>query len=241
MIKKAVIVAAGLSSRLYPLTLDQPKGLLPIHDEAILSRSISMLKKHGIAEIAIVVGYKKEKIMNTLGADLSYIFNPFYQHCNNMGSLWFAKQFINDEPFVYLHGDIVYDEQILELSLEEFYDRDEVMHLVTDFSHVDEEAMKVRIDANSRLIESNKDIPLDESAGEWTGIAYIRDAAAVFRYIEDVLSEEGLDFYDTHAFTKMAQNNYAIYCSSTRDLPWIEIDFLSDYEKAKDMFKHEIL
>lgn len=90
---KAIIVAAGLGSRLGDLTKDIPKSLLKIGKDTIIERNINTLKKNGIEDIGIVVGYKKEKIMELLGDGYTYIFNPFYENTNNMASLWFAKIF----------------------------------------------------------------------------------------------------------------------------------------------------
>src|SRR5690554_3214630 len=108
MVRKAVIVAAGLSSRLYLLTFDKPKALLPVKGESLLLRSIEMLRRNGVTEIAVVTGYKREMISQALGGKVKTIPNPFFSQCNNMGSLWFAKDFIGNDPFVYLHGDLIF-------------------------------------------------------------------------------------------------------------------------------------
>lgn len=239
MIKKAVIVAAGLSSRLYPLTLEKPKGLLPINEQPLLMRSVEILKANGIEDISIVVGYRNDMIKQVLGDTVNYIVNPFYKLCNNMGSLWFAKTFIHDEPFIYLHGDIVYDEKILTNALVEGYGRNNHIELVTHFGPSDEEAMKVRIDKDNLLIESNKSIRLDDSAGEWIGIAVIKESRMLFQYMEELLLNENYQDYDTLAFSKMAYDGFRIFCSSTYGMKWIEIDFLEDYERAKRMFSIE--
>lgn len=233
--KKAVIVAAGLSSRLYPLTKKTPKGLLPIGNQGLLERSINILRKHGIEEIAIVVGFEKEQIMQKFGNTVTYISNPFYKHCNNMGSLWFAKDFIKDGPFVHLHGDIIYTEKLFSQAFEHFCNNNNDMELVTDYFYSDEESMKVRITKDSYLIESNKQIPLDQSGGEWIGITFIRNSKALFDCFETIMFNEGLDFYDTHGFTQMAKK-LKIYCSSTSKESWMEIDFLEDYKKAQEIF-----
>ncbi len=236
-IKKAVIVAAGLSSRLYPLTLDKPKGLLEINDTALLKRSISQLNSIGITDISIVVGYKDSLIRNLLGPNLTYIYNPFFKHCNNLGSLWFAKSFINQEPFIYLHGDIIYDAAILEAGLTNFYKKQHDIHLLVDYGRTDEEAMKVTCNQNQFLIESNKDIQIEKAAGEWIGIALVKNTPLFFNYIDQVLVNDNLNAYDTYAMTIMAKDSYNIYCDKTPNSNWKEIDFLKDYEDAKQLFK----
>lgn len=238
IINKAVIVAAGLSSRLYPLTIKKPKVMLEINGKEILKRSIDILKMSGVEEIAIIVGYKKDMIIDSIGKDVTYIFNPFYKHCNNMGSLWFARHFIRDDNFIYLHGDIIYHEDILRINLQHFLKNNNDIELVTDFNKTDKEAMKVKANSDNYLIESDKSIPLDEANGEWIGVAFINsETQDIFNYIEQILFEDDLNHYDTYAFTKMAKEGYKIFCSSTHNLPWVEIDYVEDYEKAKEIFR----
>ena len=237
LIKKAVIVAAGLSSRLYPLTLEKPKSLLELNDDPILIRNISLLNKYGIDEITIVVGYRKEMIINKVGKKASFIFNPFYKFCNNMGSLWFAKNHLNNEPFYYLHSDLVYTDLLLNNFIKDTKDSQSAIDLAVDFKETNDEAMKVKTTKNNLLIESSKEISLDESDGEWIGLARINQSNDVFKYIEEALANEQYQVYDTFAFSNMAKDGYEIKCIKTNEEPWIGIDFLEDYKKAKELFK----
>ena len=234
---KAVIVAAGLSSRLYPLTAETPKALLPIGNEPMLTRSIRILRKCGVSQVAVVVGFRGSMIGGLLtDQEVELISNPFYRHCNNMGSLFTARHFIGDDPAVYLHGDLVFTEAMLRQFLDAVGDSGgSCLDLLTDFGHVDEEAMKVRVDSANRLIESNKAIPLDAAAGEWTGIAVIHRAGIVFDEIERHLMNGGLTDYDTAAFTMLAAR-HEVRCIAANDDPWKEIDTLEDLEAARAAF-----
>lgn len=240
MIKKAVIVAAGLSSRLYPLTKDKPKGLLPIYGTTILERSVRILRNIGISEIAIVVGYLKEKMVETFGDSVTYIENINYEQTNNMYSLNLAKDFVNNESFLYLHGDIVYAEQDISAFVSQqgasLYDAS----LLVGYGEVDEESMKVRVTNGQLLIESNKLIPIQESAGEWIGVAAFSNSEAVFSEMQNLISSGHEKDYDTLALTSLAKKDYTVLCYPTTG-PWIEIDFASDYERAKVLFSHEDL
>lgn len=234
--KKAVMVAAGLSSRLYPLTETKPKCLLEIGGTTIVERNVALLNKYGFEEIVIVTGYLNEKIEGTVGGSCKFIYNPYYKYCNNMGSLFCARDEVGNEPFLYMHGDIVFTEQLLQQFLQESKAEEASLTLAVDFKETDEEAMKVKVTEQQHLISSNKEIPADESAGEWTGLAIIKDPESVFEEIEAILKQELLTVYDTHAFTAMASKGYQIKCLSTKNQPWIEIDFIEDYNLAKRMF-----
>lgn len=236
--KTAVIVAAGLSSRLYPLTEHTPKCLLPLGNEKILERNLRILKANGIEKIIIVTGYKKQLIEEVVQNCATTIFNPYYKYCNNMGSLYAAKQALDNEPFLYLHGDVVFTEQLIADFIANI-DATNTIDLAVDFKPTDEEAMKVRVNADHQLIESNKEIPVHESAGEWIGLAAINNPQVVFDYIEQALVEEHLTVYDTFAFSKLAKDGYSIQCKPIHGENWVEIDFLEDYNNAKEMFANE--
>jgi len=231
--KKAVIVAAGKSSRLYPLTKTTPKGLLEINGRSLLTRSVDALRERGVDEIAVVVGYLSDSITRAMGGMVESITNPFYAQCNNMGSLWFARDFIGGEPFIYLHSDLLYDPQILDIGLDQMKASDCDMNLLTDYGPVDEEAMKVRVTETNHLICSSKEIPLDEGQGEWTGIAFIRKSKDMFDAVEKWMMAGKLNDYDTAAFSEMAASGSRILCGDITGNAWIEIDTHEDLAAAQ--------
>ena len=97
--------------------------------------------------------------------------------------------------------------------------------------------MKVIVTEKNYLIKSDKNISRDKAGGEWIGIAYVKKPEDLFKYVEKVLFENGLNNYDSYAFTKMVEEGNKIYCSSTNNFPWIEVDFMEDLVKARKMFK----
>ncbi len=237
--RKAVIVAAGLSSRLYPLTESSPKPLLKIGSETLLGRSLRLLRKVGVESTSVVVGYKADLIRAEAGERAEYIANPFFRHCNNMGSLWMSRQFVGADPFMYLHGDLIYDERMLESFVSAAAGSDALMDLLVDFGDTDDEAMKVQLDDSGRLIASSKSILPDKAAGEWTGIAVVRESDRVFDAIERHMMVSGLNDYDTAAFTALASEGSTIRCFSTQGMSWSEIDDLADLENARARFAPE--
>lgn len=236
MIQKAVIVAAGLATRLHPLTLDCPKSLLSISGESLLARSVRLLRENGIADIGVVIGYRAAMIADALGSEITCIPNPFYRHCNNMGSLWMARDFVGDDPFAYLHGDLIYGERLLGDFLKNCAASRASVDLLTSFGPVDEEAMKVRTERNGRLIESSKGIPAGDAQGEWTGIAVIHRPPALFGALERHLVTKSLTDYDTAAFTTMAAAGEEVRCLPSGGELWKEIDTVDDWESARIQF-----
>lgn len=230
---KVVIVAAGKSSRMYPLTLNTPKSLLELNDLTIIEHSIKNLRKNGMKEICVVTGYLKEQFFKVLKNKVTFVFNPFYKITNNMASLWFAGDFVKNNEFLYLHGDLVYHPDLIKKCLEK---KGEGV-LVVDKKECDKEDMKVKV-KNGLIIESSKEIPLSKAYGEWIGIAKFSKKInkILFEKMGNLIERGKINVYDTYAFTQLVKEGIKINFIKTEGLPWVEVDFIKEYEKAKDTF-----
>jgi choline kinase len=235
--RTAVIVAAGQATRLRPLTDHTPKCLLPIAGEPMLLRATRLLREAGIERVAVVVGYRQDQVRAAIGDRAECIVNPFYPLCNNMGSLWFARAFVGDAPFVHLHGDVVFDPKILASGLERASRADDDIQLVTDFSPCDAEAMKVQANADGLIVDVSKEVPLDAAAGEWIGMSLVKSSRRFFDAMEERLLDGDHMKYDATALVQLAKEGAKIRCVPTEGRPWREIDFVTDYEAARRLFE----
>ena len=112
--KRAVIMAAGFGSRLMPVTKETPKPLIKVNGVRMIDSVIKSLHKNGITEIYIVVGYLKEKfdVLKKEYSGIELIENPYYDTCNNISSLYSAREHL--ENSVILDGDqIIYNDDVL--------------------------------------------------------------------------------------------------------------------------------
>ena len=107
-------MAAGIGSRLQPLTLSIPKPLIKVNGVRMIDTVIKALHKNGINEIYVVVGHLKEQFYEWAeGKDITLIENPCYDTCNNISSLYAARMHLEDS--IILDGDqIIYHDKILE-------------------------------------------------------------------------------------------------------------------------------
>lgn len=96
-VENAIIMAAGLSSRFAPLSYEKPKALITVKGEVLIERQIRQLHEAGIKDVAIVVGYKKEKFEYLKEKfQVELIENPEYATRNNNGSIYVARKRIGN-------------------------------------------------------------------------------------------------------------------------------------------------
>lgn len=112
--ERAVIMAAGFGSRLMPVTKETPKPLIKVNGVRMIDSVIKALHKNGVNEIYIVVGYLKEKfdVLKREYSGIELIENPYYDTCNNISSLYVAREHL--ENSLILDGDqIIYNDDVL--------------------------------------------------------------------------------------------------------------------------------
>ena len=113
-VKRAVIMAAGKGLRLNPYTNSIPKPLLPICGKRMIDTIIDSLIQQGIFEIYAVVGYQKEKFKSLAEQypHVRLIENPYYESCNNISSLFVARDYLQNS--IIIDGDqIIHNPTIL--------------------------------------------------------------------------------------------------------------------------------
>ena len=118
-VRRAIIMAAGIGKRMQPLTLQKPKPLIAVNGKVMIESIIEGLKQNGINEIHIVVGYLKEQFryLTEKYDDVDLIENPYYDTCNNISSLYVAREYLGD--CIILDGDqIINNTDILKPEFE---------------------------------------------------------------------------------------------------------------------------
>ena len=242
---KAIILAAGTASRLRPLTEHTPKSLLNIGERPLLQRSMDALIQNGVKDFVIVTGYLHEQIeqfvSKTYGESInvSFIHNSVYDSTNNIYSLWLARPEAEDEDFLLLDSDLLYDPRIVTKVLES--DADNVLTLIQH--ELGEEEMKVVVGENGAIKEISKTCNPADAAGESLGIEKIGKgySQALFAELDKMMNQEHLEnkFYEL-AFERLIPKGHTYKVIDVTEYFSCELDTVEDFENAKERIPKEL-
>lgn len=236
---KAVILAAGIASRLRPLTDTMPKCLLQIGQRCLLQRAFDGLIANGIHEFVIVTGYRHEQIETFLSAHypdlkITYIYNEVYASTNNIYSLWLTRPEADGQEILLLDSDILFDPQIVTRVLAS--EKPDVLAL--NNHPLSEEEIKVIVDEQGNVKEISKVCSIEQSIGESIGIEKMSAAytSALFGELEQMIEKEGLDniFYE-RAFERLIPQGHTFGVMDTTDLYSVELDTVDDFRQAQKL------
>jgi len=243
-VPKCVVLAAGSSTRLRPLTDSKPKCLLEVGGKALLERTIENVLAVGIEEIAIVVGYRAEMIRAFMKLQfplqkIHFILNPNYASTNNAYSLFLARQFMEDgnekvnDTLLLLDSDILFSSNLLPYLLSA---KGKNKIAVRVSGEHNEEEIRVKVNGNGNIILIGKKTPLAETYGESIGVEIFSTRAAdkLFMILDQrVRNGEGRNEFYEMTFQKMIEEGITLKAVDVSPFPAIEIDTLEDLRLAE--------
>ena len=224
---KAVILAAGQGTRIRSVHGEHPKCLIEVDNATILDHQLKTLSMAGINDVAIVVGYEKEQIINhVMSRKLSdiqrihFIENPAFAITNNIYSLWLALEWVHGDSFIVLNADVIFDPEILDVAVRPHAP----ISMIVDPLWRDE-TMKVVI-LDDHVIRMSKNISREEFSGTYIGITVFSKAIQdrFFRKMEDVIAAGRVNEFFNVVVSELANEGVPVGYTSTDGLPWAEID-----------------
>lgn len=238
-VMKALILAAGLGTRLAPITNDRPKSLVPVNGKPILLKQIENLKENGIEDIIIVSGYKAdilEKNVHDKYPNIKIIESVDYANTNNMYSAYLARQELNKQKFLMMNADVFFDASVISELLD--YEADNA--IVTDIGHYLDESMKV-VEKNGRIIKISKEITREEALGASIDVYKFSEEGAVAFFnkcAEYIESKKELKLWSEVALNDILDEVFFEACPLQGR--WLEIDNHEDLAAAEKLFGEEL-
>ncbi len=238
MIDSAVILAAGLGSRLKERTKLKPKGFLLLDGISLIERSIQNLHKCGIKNIYIGTGYLSayyEELAQKYEG-ITCIKSDKFETTSSMYTLYNMRDIIRDD-FLLLESDLLYEVKALKLLLED--SRDDIILSSGETNSNDE--VYIQKDKNSDLQKMSKNIDdLEYVSGELVGISKVslnRYTQMNTIFASCMVNNPKIDY--EYIMVQSSQEN-PYYVKNSEDLVWCEIDDASHLKRAQTLILPKI-
>lgn len=232
--KHAVILAAGMGTRLRAEHSGKPKGFLELDGRPIIEDSIARLERAGISDIVIVTGYAAEfydQLALQRDGLIRTVHNPEYANSGSMYSLYCARELIDDD-FLLLESDLVYESRALEVLIAGEWS-DAV--LLSGPTHAGDEVYVETADGMLVAMSKERGELGPNVAGELVGISRIsRGLFAIMKHLAADAFEQSLHYaYETDCLVAAAAG-WQIACPVVADLAWGEIDDPAHLQRVRD-------
>ena len=243
---KALIIAAGLGSRLKKHTKNLPKCMLDFGGKTLLQRQLDSYKKCGIKDISIIRGYKKEKI-NYKG--IKYFENNDYKNNNILNSIFYAEKVINGNIII-SYSDILFDPSVVERTLDSNHDISVIVDIdwrgyyVGRKDHPISEAENVIFNSNNEVQKIGKiNKGSEEIHGEFIGMIKLSNRGTEifkehFNRLKKIYWNKPFQraktfqkAYLTDFIQELVDIGIKVHCVIIES-GWKEIDTVEDYKKA---------
>ena len=243
---KALIIAAGLGSRLKGHTEHTPKCMLDFGGKTLLERQLSSYKENEITDISLVRGYKKQKINYK---NIKYFDNDDYENNNILNSIFYAEEVINGNIII-SYSDILFEPFIVQRALDSDYDISVIVDIDWKDYYIDRkehplsEAENVIFNSNNEVVKIGKiATEREEVHGEFIGMIKLNHRGSEifkqhFNRVKKTFWNKPFQrakifqkAYLTDMIQELVDNNIKVHCVVIKR-GWKEIDTVEDYRKA---------
>lgn len=239
-----LVLAAGASRRLRPLTDGLPKTLLPVAGErTILDIALGNLREVGMTDVVLVTGFAADRITERVpdlerdhGLNLHTVHNDRAEEWNNAYSLWTARDWLTEGALL-VNGDTVHPAGVEAALLDAR--GPEILLAVDDRKPLDEEEMKLQRSADGHLQCINKSLDPATAAGEYIGASLIEARAAerLTAALEKTWSNDPSLYYED-GYQAFVDAGGRIGLAPIGAIDWVEVDDHADLARARELACH---
>lgn len=232
--RRAILLCAGRGTRARGITEGQPKCLIRIGGETLISRVLNQLGLNGVTDVHVIVGHEAEQIAREVGTRATLHYYPDFESTNNLWTLAAHADLLRDHDCAVLFGDVVVSDQ----AMADLWDELAGIHLLVDLSTRLTGTMRVRRAADGSVDMGNHIAPADAD-GNYVGFLSATSAAAGL--LADAVAAEmaagrGTDAYFTSVMADVSTVVPVSFVDAKTD-EWAEIDDEDDYLLAKQRFE----
>ncbi len=221
---KAVVLAAGEGNRLRPFSSTRPKHMLPVGGRPLLEHSLKALKTAGIVEVALIVGYKGEKIRDcfgsgeSLGLRLSYIeqAHPLGTACAAM----LAKQYVSESDFLLLYGDLLLSSDAIKTMLGEYERKAMLSMAVVPVSEPNQYGV---VQLKNGMVKSIVEKPKEVVQSNLINAGIYVLTRDIFRYLEKTAKSRREEYELTDTLQALLENGEDIQAVLIERTDWLDI------------------
>ena len=218
------------------LTADRPNAMLEVDGLALIDRELDALASCGVADVTIVVGYRQQRLRDHLGDRVRFIENARYHETNSVYSLWLAREQVA-QGAVIMNSDVLVSPALVAKLV---YSPAEDAVLVDADSTLADEEMKVKI-WHGFAIDFSKELAPWDADAENVGILKFgaRGGRRLAAHLDALIANGEVNAWAPMAFKAVARE-WPLRAIATDGLPWTEIDFPEDLDRARRMVTQSV-
>ncbi len=236
-----IILAAGVGHDLKPMTLKYPKTSYKLDENTtVLQRMVRSIRQFDkTAEIVTVVGYLADKIKRELlDENVIFVTNPFYEVTNSISSLWFAREYLERENVAIIHGDVVFEDAIVEKYLVK---ETKYPYILTDYSRAKQGDYNAVVKDKQILVMSYKLEYFDAKYCCMTKLDAV-SSRLVKKEIDDMIHSNMYNQFFEDSLVQMVMfHNFQLYCEDISEYTWSEVNSVDDLLAAQEIHSHSII
>lgn len=230
-----IVLVAVQGKNLQPLTLSHPKTLYKLDGKTtVLQRLVRSIRKYDKdAEIVVVIGFMYKHIQTELEDDnVTFIHNPFYEVTSSMGSLWFARKYLQRANVTIINGDIVMSDKLMS---DIICTHTDIPYVLLDSTQTDGNKYNVQVQGDKVCVMSKN---LTQFCGNYASVTKLDAVSSrfVLEQLDQMVNEGMYKLFFEDALVQMIfDKNFELYFKDIKDYQWTEVDNVDDLLKARQI------